>query len=228
MSPGRLGDSGAGALGAGQRDPADARVGDHHGHLLVSREYVEIDALRDTGLPHQLRNGKRRRRAVLRRLDQDRVAGDEVRGGEPRNLGVRVVPRHHTQQRTDREVLDPGAVVTGQRAVGQECRAVAGVVVEDRGAVCSLAASRGWPFAHLAGDKRAQLGGMLAEQRPHPLHDAGPLRDRQGPPRLERRGGGGQRRLNLGIGGVHKGLQHLSGGRVGDLVRRRLGHVLFP
>ena len=106
------------------------------------------------------------------------------------------------EQRADREVLDPGAVVTGQRAVGQQCRALVGEVVEDRGAVLGLARRRRRPFAHLPGGEGAQLVGPLDEQRPDPLHDLRPLRDRPRPPRLERRRGGGQRRLDLGIGRV--------------------------
>src|SRR5207244_6244043 len=164
VAAGRLGDHGAGPLGAGQRHASQPRVGDHRGDLLVGREDVDVYAVRHARVLHDLRDRQGRGRAVFRVLEYDGVADDQVGRREPGHLVVRVVPRHHAEYRADGPVLDPCGVVAGQRFVGEEAGAVVGVVVEDGGAELGLADGLRGPLAHLLGDQRGQVGGALGEQ----------------------------------------------------------------
>ena len=52
VAPAVRGDSGAGPLGAGQRDALHSRVGDHRRDLVVGGEHVHVDPVGDAGVLH--------------------------------------------------------------------------------------------------------------------------------------------------------------------------------
>ncbi len=73
-------------LGTGEGDPADPRVGDRLRDLVVVGEHVRVAAERDAGVAEDLLDRTRRIGALPCVLQQDRVADDHVRPGEPRDL----------------------------------------------------------------------------------------------------------------------------------------------
>ena len=199
---GDRGDDRAGALRAGQRDAGDPRVGDDRLDLVVRGEDVDVGALGHPGVLHQLRDGQRRAGHRLGVLEDDRVAQHQVRRREAGDLVEGVVPRHDPEQRADRQLLHDG-LAAGERLdrlVRGEGRALVGEVVEDLAAELRLADGLAQRLAHLAGGDRAQLVLALHEELGDPVDHLGALLDRDVLPRVVRRVGRRQRRLDLGVG----------------------------
>ena len=114
VAAGDLGDGGAGALGAGDRDAVHARVGDHPLDLLVGRVDVLVGALGEAGVVEDLLHRLGRFRALRRVLEQDRVADHQVRAGEAGHLVVGEVPGHDPEQDAE------GAAADERRALAAE------------------------------------------------------------------------------------------------------------
>ena len=115
VTAGDLGDGGAGALGAGERDALHARVGDDRLDLLVRGVDVHVGALGEAGVEEDLLDRGGRLGALLGVLQQDRVADDEVRAGEAGDLVVREVPRHDAEQHAERRAADEGRALAGEQ-----------------------------------------------------------------------------------------------------------------
>ena len=225
-------DDGAGPLRAGQRDTGDPRVGDDGLDLVVRGEDVDVGAVGNPRVLHQLRDGQRGAGHRLGVLEDDGVAQHQVRRREAGDLIEGVVPRHDAEQGPDRELLDDGLAARERldRLVRSEGRALVREVVEDVSAELRLTHGLAQRLAHLAGGDRAQLVLALHEELGDPVHDLGAVLDRDVLPRVVRRMGGRQGRLDLGVGRRVEALLHLAGGRVEDLVgggRLGLAHHAF-
>ena len=142
VAAGDLGDGRAGPLGAGHRDPAHPRVGDRLGDLLVGGEDRLIGPGGDPRVLVHLLDRRGRLGALRRRLEQDRVADDQVRAGEAGHLVVGEVPGHDPDQRAHRAPPDHRCAVAGEqidRLVREELLGPLGVVAVDVAAEIDLA-----------------------------------------------------------------------------------------
>jgi hypothetical protein len=119
-------------------------------------------------------------------LEQDGVAEHQVGRDEAGHLVDREVPRHHAEQRADRLLGDHGAAALDrQRLVGEQRRALLGVVLEDVDDDADLAPALVDPFAHLQRHDRRQFVGPLGEQLRSPGDDRGAFGHRPPPPGRE-------------------------------------------
>ena len=218
VAPGDLGDGGTGPLGAGQRDAAHPAVGDGPLDLLVRGVDVGVGPGREAGVVEDLLQGLGRLRALGRVLEQDGVAVDQVRAGEPGHLVVGVVPRHDPEEDTERTAAHDGrslAVEQRDRLVRRERFGVVGVEVVDGGAELDLADGLGDRLAHLTDDDLGEVLDPLGVQLADPTHEGGPLghgrRCRPRAVRLVRPGDGVPQRV---VGDRRVGLDRLAGRRV--------------
>ena len=111
------------------------------GDLLVGGIHVDVGALGEAGVGEDLLHRGGRLGALRCVLEDDGVAEREVRAREPRDLVVRVVPRHDPDQHADRAAPDQGAALTVDqvdRLVGEELLGIVGVVLIDGGAEVHL------------------------------------------------------------------------------------------
>ena len=179
-----LGDRGARALRASQRDPAHARVGDDPLDLVIGGEDVDVGVLGDPGLVEDLLHRQRGLRALRRVLEQDRVTDHQVGPGETRHLVIRVVPRHDPQQQAVRAAAhERGPVPVQQldRLIGHQRGTVVGVVVIDRTAEIDLAERLLDRLAHLAHDDLGKLLALLGMKLADSPDDSGALLYRRRP-----------------------------------------------
>ena len=217
-----LGDLHAGADRAGDRDERRRRVLDEHAAgLAVAGDDVE------GALGQELRGelGEEQRRLGRRvgRLEDDGVARGEGRGDLPHRHHHRVVPRRHLADDTDRlaaheggvalHVLPRGLALEHPRGAGEEAQ-----LVEHRRDL-------------LAPRQRVRLAGVLtleADEVVGPgLDGVGELQQRglalaggRVTPRLERRGRGGIRPVDVGLAADGGRGHDLGGRRVDDVGRR--------
>ena len=191
--------------------------------LVVGGVDVRVRAGREARLVVDPLDRRRRLRALGRMLQQDRVADDEVRTGEPGHLVVRVVPRHDPEQDADGAPADECrslAVRQRDRLVGEEARGLRRVVLVDRGAEVHLAERLLDGLAHLPHDDVRELLAALHMQ----------LADTPN----ERRALLGRRRarpLAMGAVGRRDGVREcgVADRRVllDPLARRRIGHCVL-
>ena len=203
VAPGDLGDRGAGALGAGDRDAVHARVGDHPLDLLVGRVDVLVGALGEAGVVEDLLHRLGRFGALRRVLEQDRVADHQVRPGEAGHLVVGEVPGHDPEQDAEGAAADHrGALAAEQldRLVGHQVLGVVGVEAVDLAREVDLHQRLLDRLAHLADDDLGQLLAALGVQLADLAHQRGALGDgggaatRSGRPRRPGRSRRGARR----------------------------------
>ena len=163
-----------------------------------------------------------RLRALRRVLEQDRVAGRQVRAGEARHLVVGVVPRHDPEEQADRAPADERralALEQVDRLVGQQLHRVVGVVLVDRGAEVDLAEGLLDRLAHLARDDLRELLAALGVQLGDPGDDLRPLLDgRVAPPALPDVMGPADGGLQRVVADRVERLQRLPGRGVGHCV----------
>ena len=220
-----LGDGGARALRARDRDAVHARVGDDGRRLVVGGVDVDVRAGRQTGILIQLLDRRRRLGALRGVLEEDRVADHQVRRREAGDLVVREVPRHDPEQHADGAAADDrGALAEDvDGLVARDLLGVVGVVLGDVGREVDLAECRRERLAHLAHDDRRELVAALAVQLRDAAHQRGALGDGGVAPLAV---GGIRRRdrgLELGIRERRVGGEGLARGGVDDGV---VGHVL--
>ncbi len=219
MAAGDLGDRGAGALGAGERDALHARVGDDLLDLVVRGVDVHVGAGREARVEEDLLDRGGGLGAQLGVLEQDRVADHEVRAGEASDLVVREVPRHDAEQHPERRAADDRRAIAREeldRLVLEEVRRVVGVVLVDRRGEVGLAERLRDRLAHLAHDELRQLLAALGVQFADAADEGRALLDRgRLRPGAVRLVGRGDRGLELGVGDGVVGLDRLAGGGVG-------------
>ena len=154
-------------------------------------------------------------------LENDGVAEHEVRTSEPGHLIVRVIPRHHADQRADRQVPDERCArrSTVNRLVGKELGGMIGIVFEDLRREFDLDQRLVHGLAHLVVDDGSKLlllvaigGHRLAHQRRALFDGRGP------PPRAIGVIGGVHRRGDLLVGEGFKAFLDLSGRRIGHCI----------
>ena len=177
-----LGDGGARALGAGQRNALHAWVGDDVRDLLVGRVDVDVGALGIPGVVEDLLHGRRRLGALRSVLEQDGVAQRQVRSREPGDLVVRVVPRHDAEQHADRAAPNERRALAVEKVdglVGEELLGVVGVVLVDRPAELGLALGLVDRLAHLAVDDLRELFLALIVQLADLADQLGAVGDRR-------------------------------------------------
>ena len=218
-----LGHRRARALRAGDRDALHPRVGDDVRDLVVGGVDVRVGAGGEAGLVVDPLHRRRRLRALGRVLQQDRVADDEVRPGEPRHLVVGVVPGHDPEQDADGAPPDerrPVTVRQRDRLVGEQARRLGRVVLVDRGAEVDLAERLLDGLPHLAHDDLRELLAALRVQLADAPNQRRALLDRR-------------RARPLAVGAVC-GRDGVRERRVGDrrvlldaLARRRIRHCVL-
>ena len=227
VAAGDLGDRGAGALGAGERDALHARVRDDLLDLVVRGVDVHVGAGREARVEEDLLHRGGGLGALLGVLEQDRVADDEVRAGEAGDLVVREVPRHDAEQHPERRAADDRRAIAREeldRLVLQEVRRVVGVVLVDRRGEVDLAERLRDRLAHLAHDELRQLLAALGVQLADAADEGRALLDRgRLRPGAVRLVGCGDRGLELGVGDGVVGLDRLARGGVGHGIAHRVG-----
>ena len=125
VAPGDLGDGGAGALGAGDGDALDPRVGDDVRDLVVGGVDVDVGAVGEAGVVEDPLDRLSRLRALRRMLQQDRVAETRFGSGEARHLVVRVVPGHDPEQDADGAAADERRALAADSAIGSSASRLA-------------------------------------------------------------------------------------------------------
>ena len=222
---GDLGDGGAGALGAGDGDAADARIGDHPLDLLVRGVDVHVRAVGEAGVEEHLRHRLGRLRALGRVLQQDRVADDQVRPREAGDLVVGEVPRHDPQQDAERAAADDGRPLTTEeldRLVRHQRFRIVGVELVDRRAEVDLAARLPDRLAHLGDDDLRELLPPFGVQLADAPHERGAIGDgRTLRPFPVRPVGAGDRVPQLVVGDRRVLLDRLAGRGVDNCVHAR-------
>ena len=172
-------------------DPVD-------GHLVALHD-VEAPG-RQAGLGQQLGEEQRRRRILLARLEHERVAAGEGVGEHPHRHHRREVERRDAgddaERLADRVDVDAGRGLLAVAALHQ-VRDAAGEldVLEPAG---DLAERVGEHLAVLGGEQRGDLLAVGVDQLAQVEHHLGPPRQVRGPPRRERRLGGGDGGVDLG------------------------------
>ncbi len=141
-------------------------------------------------------------------------------GPAKRDLVVGVVPRHDPEQRADRRLSDdrPATGGGGDRLVGQQGRALVGVVAVDLDDELDLADRLGGGLAHLPGDQRGERGDALRVEVGDPVQRGGPIGDGGPAPAAERALRPLDRGDDLGVGRSREGALDGTGGGVDDLV----------
>ena len=231
VAPGDLGDGSAGALGAGQRDAPDPRILDRLLDLVVRGEDRLVGAVGEAGVGHHRLDRLCRLGALMRRLQQDRVADHEIRAGEACHLVVGEVPRHDPDQRADRRLADQGRPVSGKQLdwlVREQFLRAVGVEAVDVGAEVDLAERLLHRLAHLANDDLGQRLAPLRLEVRHLLDQRRTLGHRglEAPVLVgvvSRR----DRGLELLVGHVRVLLDRLAGRRVDDCVLAHLASLLL-
>ena len=154
-------------------------------------------------------------------LENDGVAEHEVRTSEPGHLIVRVIPRHHADQRADWQVSDERRASRSALdwLVGKEFSGVIGIIFKDFRREFHLDKRLAHGLAHLVVDDRGKLlllvaigGHRLAHQRRALFDGRGP------PPRAIGVIGGVHRRGDLLVGEGFKAFLDLSGRRIGHCI----------
>ena len=154
-------------------------------------------------------------------LENDGVAEHKIRTSEPRHLIVRVIPRHHADQRADRQVPDERRArrSTVNRLVGKELGGMIGIVFEDLRREFDLDQRLVHQFAHLVVDDGGELLLLVAIRRHRLAHQRRALLDGRGPPpRAVCFVGGIHRRGDLLVGEGFKAFLDLSGRRIGHCI----------
>ena len=222
-----LGDGRAGSLRAGQRHAGDAGIGDDRRRLVVGGVDVHVGPGGEAGVVEDLLHGGRGLGALRGVFEQDGVADAQVRAGEPGHLVVREVPRHDAEQHPDRKPPDQGDTVAVEQVdglVGEELLGVVGVVGVDVGGEVDLVEALVERLAHLPVDDGGQLVAAFGVQVGHAVDQGRPICDTRAPrPAARCLAGGGDRLLDLGVGGGRVLAENLSSRGIGDGV---LAHVL--
>ena len=157
------------------------------------------DAVRDAGLLEQLGRPVRRGRVLLGGLEHERVAAGERRRPHPhrhhRGEVERRDPGDDAERLPDRVDVDPGRGLLGHAALEQG-RDPAGELdhLEPAG---DLAERVGEHLAVLGREDARNLLAAVVHELADPEHQLGPLRERGGAPRGERRLRGGDRGTDL-------------------------------
>ena len=205
------------------QDALDVRAADEQGLERVGRE---------AGAGEDVLHVERGLRHVAGVLEQPDVAREQCRGREAHGLPQREVPRHDRQHRTERlpaDVRPRGLDRAGvDLLVGQDRRAVLGVVAAGRGALEDLGLRRLDRLAHLEGHERGRLVRLGLQQVGRGPQPSGPLLVRRPAVGAE----GHRRPLEAGVelllGQRVEGLHDLAGRGVGrgDRHARSWGVVL--
>ena len=188
------------------------------------------DALGDSGLVQQLDESLPQRGRIGRRLEDDRVAGDERRGDLPGRDRDREVPGRDRADDPDRHAHRHVELVAelGRRGLAEQPPALAAHVVAHVDRFLDVAAGLGRDLSHLVGHEVGHLVLALDEELREAVEDLAALRRRYEPPvlvRLLRRGDGAvdvvRPRLRedpdeLAVGRA-RGLERLAGGGVHPL-----------
>jgi hypothetical protein len=183
VAAGDLGDGGAGALGAGDRDAAHPGVGDHPLDLLVGRVDVLVGAFGKAGVIEDLLHRLGRFGALRRVLEQDRVADHQVRSGEAGDLVVGEVPGHDPEQDPEGAAANHRRALAAEqldRLVGHQVLGVVGIEAVDFRREVDLHQRLLDRLAHLADDDLGQLSTALGVQLADLAHQRGALRHRGG------------------------------------------------
>ena len=152
----------ASALGAGEGDTLDARVGDDRLDLIVGGVDVDVHAVgKARVLEHLLECGGGLRRD-LGVLENDAIAVHQVRAGEACDLVDRVVPRHDAQERAQRQAADHGLAARHvDLLVCGMLRGVVRVELQDVAGEVHLPLTLRDGLTHLLCRDLRQLGGAL-------------------------------------------------------------------
>jgi hypothetical protein len=204
-------DRATGSDAARERHALDARIVDHKVGLIVGDQQVGVGAFRGAGVVQQLLEGDRALRYATGVLDDQHVAGHQLRARHARQLVVREVPRLHAEQHAERAALHVRMADLGiELRRRQELLGVLRVVGQDVRAELHFAARLVDALAHL---ERCQLGeivDMRAHQRGRLVQDDGPLRIAGVLPGLEAGLGRGEGRLELGAVQMLEALENLA------------------
>ena len=162
-----------------------------HGHL-VAVDDVE-HAVGDTRFVEQLGEEDRRRRVLLGRLEDERVAGRDGGREHPHRDHRREVERgdarHDAERLADLVDVDAGARLLGEPALEQVRDAARELEVLE--AAGDLAERIRWDLAVLRGEVGGQLVTALVDQVADLEQDVGALAQRRGAPAGEGSAGGG-------------------------------------
>src|SRR5439155_721296 len=139
LAPGLLRDAAPGAVAAGQRDAAHARVGDDGPDPLRPDEHGAEHTFGQARFPEDPLDLERAARHVRGMLQDPRIARDERRGGEAEDLPEGKVPRHDREHGTERVEADVAPACVGPAGLrGEELLGVLGVIVAAPGALLDL------------------------------------------------------------------------------------------
>ena len=218
LRAGDLGDRCARALRAGHRHALHARVGDDVCDLLVRRVDVDVRVRGEAGVVVDRLDRGGRLRALRRVLEQDRVADDEVRAGEARDLVVGEVPRHDPEEHADGAAADErGAVAVGERRSARRPAGWSRCRRSSRRCRRRSRSHRGPArrLAHLAGDDLRERVATLRVELADAPDEGGALLDRRRARPLAVRPIGGRDRVHeLRVADRRVGLAALAGCRV--------------
>ena len=145
-----LGHFAAGALAAGERDRANARIGDDRGNFVRANQERAKEIFRKSRVAEDFLDFERAARHVGSMFQDSRVPRHQRRGGEAEDLPKRKVPRHDGQYGTYRIESHVAARRFGlARLVGQESFAVLSIVVTGPGALLHFRFTLDDRFPHL-------------------------------------------------------------------------------
>ena len=155
---GLLGDLGAGEVRARQSDGLDAVVGDHARHAPGAQEQGLKRARGEAGAAKDLLQGESAARHVGGMLEQPHVARHQGRSGKAHQLPEREVPRHHREDRPQRQVADVALVGIGlDLLVGEKAGAVFCEIAAGPGAFLRFRHGRLVGLAHFLGHQARPL-----------------------------------------------------------------------
>ena len=209
---GAFGHRGSGALTSGDGDAGDPRVFDQPPDLVDAGEHVRVNPRRGASLLKEPRERQRAVRDVLGVLDDQDIAGHQLRSGDAGELVVGEVPGLDAEDHTDRLGFDHGSRRFWQLLGGEERLGAVGVVVEDRCRQADLCLRGSDQLAHLGGDVLrvlCRVGSQLGCGR---LDDARAVCDRPVPPVVLVAGSGRvQGIIEVGVGDVPERPGRLAG-----------------